>query len=387
MSENYIIIGGDLVATPSNQALFCAGDAEALLGKELKELLEGADHCIFNLETPLTDVLAPIQKCGPNLSAPAAAAAGYKAIGADILGLANNHILDQGAQGLDATRLALDRHGIRYFGADDTPAEAAAPCVFEWRGKKVGSYACAEHEFSIISDSCPGANPYDPLYSFDHVAELKDECDLVIVLYHGGKEHYRYPSPELQRICRKFVEVGADLVLCQHTHCIGCEEKYHGSTILYGQGNFLFDGNYAPAVAECWQTGLLLMLRDDLSVSYIPVIRKDNAVRLADDEQKQRIMRQFFARTTEIQTPDAIEKRYAVFAREMVETYLFAISSKGFGTRVLNKLSGGGYRKWYILRHYAKKHILAIQNYIECEAHRELLLNGLRERCRNTAAK
>ena len=63
-------------------------------------------------------------------------------------------------------------------------------------------YACAEHEFSIVSDKRPGADSYDPLESFDHVAKLKKQCDFIIVLYHGGKEHFRYPSPDLQKAFR-----------------------------------------------------------------------------------------------------------------------------------------------------------------------------------------
>lgn len=61
------------------------------------------------------------------------------------------------------------------------------------------------------------------------------------MLYHGGKEYYRYSSPNLQKTCRKMTEKGADLVLCQHSHCIGSYEEYNDSTILYGQGNFIFN--------------------------------------------------------------------------------------------------------------------------------------------------
>lgn len=70
---------------------------------------------------------------------------------------------------------------------------------------------------------------------------MSNACDYTIVLYHGGKEHYRFPSPNLQKYCRKFIEKGANIVICQHSHCIGCEENYKNGKIIYGQGNFLFD--------------------------------------------------------------------------------------------------------------------------------------------------
>ncbi len=376
MREKYIIIGGDCVATSSNRELFSAGEAEALLGKELKDLMDGADYRIFNLEMPLTDTLMPLPKHGPNLAAPTVVVTGYKAIGADILGIANN----QDVQGLAATKQTLEKAGIRYLGAGDTPVEAAAPCIFEWSGMKIGLYACAEHEFSIVSEKRPGVNPYDPLYSFDHVAQLKATCDFVIVLYHGGKEHYRYPSPNLQRICRKFVESGADLVTCQHTHCIGCEEKHLGGTILYGQGNFLYDDceGFTPEIMECWQTGLLLQVSSEFAIRYIPVVKHGNTTRLADEGEKEAILNAFFDRSSEIQQPGVIGEHYNKFAQTRLDGYLYLLSSKGIIIRILNKITGGKYHKWYVRRRYSQKNLLAIWNFIECEAHRELLIKGIK---------
>lgn len=56
--------------------------------------------------------------------------------------------------------------------------------------------------------------------------------------------------------CRKIVEKGADLVVCQHSHCIGCMEEYDKGTIIYGQGNFLFD----DSESIFWRTSLLLKI-------------------------------------------------------------------------------------------------------------------------------
>ena len=208
-----ILIGADLVPTHTNIDLFAAGDVRSLVGQELFQIIDEADYRIFNLEVPLTDQEKPILKCGPNLIAPTKCISGYQALGVDLLTLANNHILDQDQQGLDSTCAVLDAAGIAYTGVGKTPEEAAKPYIFECDGKQIGVYACAEHEFSIVTEHSAGANPIDLLESPDHVAALKAKCDYVIVLYHGGKEHYRYPSPNLQKVCRKLVEKGADLVI------------------------------------------------------------------------------------------------------------------------------------------------------------------------------
>lgn len=77
--------------------------------------------------------------------------------------------------------------------------------------------------------------------TFDYIAKLKTECDFVVVCYHGGKEKFRFPSPNMIRVFKKIADKGADIVIAQHTHCIGTYEEYKGSLLVYGQGNFIFD--------------------------------------------------------------------------------------------------------------------------------------------------
>mgnify|MGYP002235661412 CR=1 FL=1 len=101
---------------------------------------------------------------------------------------------------------------------------------------KIGFISFAEHEFTIASENTPGANPFNEEDAIRVIHSLKNECDYVVALYHGGIEHYRYPSPQLQHRCRRLVDSGADYVICQHSHCIGCYETYDNSTIVYGQG-------------------------------------------------------------------------------------------------------------------------------------------------------
>lgn len=370
-----ILIGADIVPTSSNIDLFASGDTYTLLGEELNNLLQNADYRIFNLEVPLTDREKPIPKCGPNLIAPTKCVEGYKSMHVDLLTLANNHILDQDQQGLESTCSVLDAAGIAYTGVGKTPEEAATPYIFECDGKRIGFYACAEHEFSIVTEHSAGANPIDLLETPDHVAALKEQCDYVIVLYHGGKEHYRYPSPNLQKVCRKLVEKGADLVVCQHSHCIGCEEKYQGGTIVYGQGNFLFDGSES----EFWQTSLLVRIGDDFEISYIPLKKNGNLVRYADKAEAAIILKEFRQRSLEIHDAIILREKYSQFAETYQDTYQLALSGVGSKLlfRVINKLSSYRFEKWFLNHWYRESNRLAIQNYIACEAHRELLVQGL----------
>ena len=372
-----ILIGADIVPTESNIKLFENGEVEKLVGSELYSVLENADYKIMNLEVPMTDTKKPIIKYGPNLIAPSNSVNGLKALGIDLFILANNHIMDQGSGGLKSTIDVLERASISYVGAGKNLAHAAKPLFFTVHGKKYGIYACAEHEFSIAGPDAPGANPFNPLESLTHVSHMKDQCDFAIVLYHGGKEHYRYPSPQLQAVCRKIIENGADLVVCQHSHCIGCEELYQQGTIVYGQGNFLFDG----LENEFWKTSLVISIDDNGIVDYIPLVKNGYSVRLARAEEKTDILKGFKRRSEQIKDPCFIVSEYASFAEMNLANYVMHLSGLDGNIifRILNKLSGQKLKKSFINR-YREQFGTAVSNYIECEAHRELLLESLKRK-------
>jgi len=372
----HVLIGADLVPTESNYPLFTSGDAKTLLGEKLQTVLAQAQYRIFNLEVPLADKNAPIEKWGPHLAAPTAAICGYQAIGADAVAVANNHILDQGVQGLESTLRVLKENNIGSFGAGDTLKEAAEPYFLALGDKKIGFYACTEHEFSVATESHAGANPFDPLETPDHVQALKAQCDYVIVLYHGGKENYRYPSPGLQKVCRKLVEKGADLVICQHSHCIGCLEEYRQGTIVYGQGNFLFD----HSEREGWQTGLLIRLDQDFCVSYLPLVKEGNTVRLAEGDAAERILEQFARRSAQIREPGEISRLYDACAREEKGWYLQVLAGKrSLVLRLANRLTGGRLQRWLTRKRFSGPAARGALNYISCESHRELLTRILEQ--------
>ncbi|NPV51416.1 MAG: CapA family protein [Candidatus Methanofastidiosum sp.] len=369
-----LIIAGDLVPTQSNIDLFSNADITALLGEELLSVWNSADIRIFNLEVPLTDKEDPIDKCGPNLIAPTSTVNGIKALNPSLLTLANNHILDQGMQGFKSTQDILNKNEIPFIGVGENLSEASKPYIFQKDGLKIGIYACAEHEFSIATKNTSGANPFDPLESFDHIVTLKSQCDYVIVLYHGGKEHYRFPSPYLQKVCRKMTEKGADLVVCQHSHCIGAYEQYNGSTIIYGQGNFIFD----LSESEYWQTGLLvkIIVSGSSRIEFIPICKSGNGIVIANDGQREKILNELEERSIKIRDEEFVEQQYRKLALENRNFYLSQISGfprwlRGIDKKILHgKL---------INSLFNKRKLACIRNIIECEAHRELLLKALNE--------
>lgn len=372
-----IYIGADLVPTDINKALFENGNGEALVGKELYEILKQSDLNVFNLEIPLTDVETPIVKFGNNLIAPTKTIHGYKALEPIFLTLANNHSLDQGEEGLTSTLNLLKNQDIAHAGAGSSLKEAKKPFIFEKEGIRIGFYLCVEHEFTVASCHTMGANPFDVLESFDEVLALKEQCDYVIVLYHGGKEFYRYPSPMLQRYCRKFIDRGANLVICQHNHCVGSREDYNGGSIIYGQGNFIFNSEFYINHKEFVKDSLLIRVeatKDSFIVSEVPIRSTEMGTRQATESEADETLTAYKQRSENIKDAHFVAQAYKDFADTHIKRYLREFIGRSCIIRAINALFGRKLMQLIL----GKTSYLAIQNYLECEAHHELFLRGIK---------
>lgn len=372
-----IIVGADVVSTDSNNALFEAGDVRTLVGETIYEIIQSSDASIFNIEGPLFEGENPITKCGPCLKMSSKSIIGLKQLRPGVVTLANNHIMDHGIDGLKNTIKCLDEAEIPFVGAGMNLADASKCHIIEKAGIKIGVYSVAEHEFAIADQTRPGANPFDPLESFDHISDLKDKTDFVVVLYHGGKEYYRYPSPYIQRVFKKMADKGANLVVAQHTHCIGAFEEYNGSLLVYGQGNFIFDGGDN----EFWNSGILVKLDIDksgYSYSFIPYIKEGGTICAVEEKDADSFLHDFYERSYNIKSSEFVNKTYDDYCRKSIDSYFSIIhgSTETLLFRVINKLS----RNHLLSNMYSLKQKNSLLNVIECEAHRELIINGLKNR-------
>lgn len=366
----------DIVPTKTNEQYFVAGDAAHLFGEEMLRYLASVDFRCFNLETPLTTSRDTALYPGPYLRAAPEAVNAIAKLDPSLLTLGNNHALDQGEAGFRETVATLTNAGLAYTGAGGNLEEAAKPFIVEADQGRIGIFNCSEYEFAAATERSCGANPYDPLASFDQVRALKERCDVVIVLYHGGKEFYRYPSPDLRRVCRKFADCGAALVICQHTHCIGCEETYRGSRIVYGQGNLLFDRKEN----EFKKTGMFVQCEVDggaiASIRYVPFRKAAECVRLADAGEAAAILEGFRERSGQIESEAFVRDQYDRLARESYGAYVQELLGRRRLVRLLNRLTRGR----FLDRYYTNRQALAVLNAISPENHGELLKAALRLR-------
>lgn len=291
-----LVICGDMSITDGSYKAFDEIDPKTAFNDVLDVFAQG-DRVIVNLECALTESENKIKKKGPNLKGPKNSADTLKAAGVTDCALSNNHIYDYGREGLKDTLEQLDRVGLKYTGIGKNYEDSRKNHTIVIDGITVTVVNVCEHEYTYATDIREGARPFDEFETMEDIRKAKESADYVIVIYHGGKEYCRYPSPRLAKACHEMVRCGADVVLCQHSHIIGVYEKFEGAHIMYGQGNFHFV-KYMDK--DFWQEGLVALLditEKGIDIDFVPVKAMDNGIRLANEEEKAQIMNDLWARS------------------------------------------------------------------------------------------
>jgi len=362
-----VLIGGDVCPIGKNLPYFRDGDAESIFNDLLKEFHE-ADLSIVNLECPLVDRDSPIQKTGPNLRVPTGCIAGFQQAKIDVVTLANNHIMDHGPEGLKNTLKEFEKAGISTVGAGKNLTEARQMLIKKINNIRIGILGIAEHEFSIATENSWGANPLDLIDYVRNIKSNEGNFDYLIVLFHGGNEHYPFPSPRLKKACHFLVEMGADAVIIQHTHCPGCYETYRNSYIIYGQGNLIFD---MPNSEKSFYEGFLvrLSIEENLQtkmkiIPYIQSHRQTGTMKM--DKNTEQLFRDEIERRSCLIADDAfVLERWIEFCRNKEDQYLNRLTGHNRILKLLNKY--GLFVKFFSSDIF----LYRLQNIICCESHRE----------------
>lgn len=343
-----IMLGADLVPTENTEKYFIAKDLDTLFGK-VKNLPKTVDRCIVNLEFALTNLNAATKKFGPNLKADPLCADAIKEFGVTDVLLSNNHVFDFAVEGFVDTMKNLDRVGIPYTGVGENDTLSRKPYIIEKDGQKVGIINVCEHEYSYALPNRMGTNPFNPFVTMQDVRALRKEVDHLIVCYHGGKEHCRYPSPRLRDLCRELVNNGADLVVTQHSHCIGCYEEFNGGQIVYGQGNFHFCYDNKT---DLWNTSLILMLdiTDKINVEFIPIVSSGTGIDLAEGDKKEEILTAFYKRNEELKNGKWLDG-WKAFCEEQKGSYFYMATRHPEGSEMRRQM---------------------LAHHLDCEAHTDV---------------
>lgn len=343
---------------------------------QVKPIIASADYSIVNFEFPIVlnkKTAKPIPKCGPNLEGTIESVAAIKYAGFKCCTLANNHILDQGKQCCLDTKNELEKAGIDTVGVGANLGESSEYLLKQINGENLAIINCCEHEFSIASESEAGANPLNPIRQYYAILEAKKHADYVLVIVHGGHEHFQLPSPRMLETYRFFIDAGADAVVNHHQHCYSGYEMYNGKPIFYGLGNFCFDKQGCRN--STWNEGYMVILsfeRQKIEYELTPYIQCNEKTTIdlvkdrTDFDKSIKSLNDIIkdAETLNIE----VNKYYQTcikYERMALEPYYGKVLSKLYSIGVLpNTIKG--------------KKVNNILNHIECESHRDKILYALK---------
>lgn len=377
MKDIIIVIAGDLLPSGNNLPFFIGGDGNSLYGEEILNLFNNADFSIINLEGPLTDSDKQQWKVDPILKAPQRTINGIKSLGVSAVALANNHISDYLQQGYLDTIKALSKAEIDYVGAGDCCKSVKNYLTLNLNRRNICIYNVSETFFNSPDEHAAGVNLYDEWRVLNEIKDLKSKHDYLIVIYHGGAEEFPYPTPMIKKRFHRMADCGADFITAQHTHCVGCEEWYNGSYLLYGQGNFMFARMKNPITKRGLVSQIIIQENGEVSIKHHLV--KVNAQDCLEYDGDQDFS-DFVARSNELKDDNLIVTKYEEFAYNNNKIrYRNLKVCKGWtlGNLLLSRTLRNFHQKHYV-EFYSANHLLRMMILHEGERYNEDFLACLR---------
>jgi poly-gamma-glutamate capsule biosynthesis protein CapA/YwtB (metallophosphatase superfamily) len=210
--------------------------------------LRSAHICFGNVEGTFLNEGGNPKGTGPNVYCfrqPVSYAKYYTDNGFNLLSVANNHIADFGETGMQSTTSVLKQLPVAFAGLAKAPTT-----IITVRGKKIGLAAFAPHK------GCVSMNDHANTAAI--VRQLKKQCHIVIVSFHGGAEgvdathvpkrteiFFGQNRGNVYAFAHAMIDAGADMVIGHGPHVPRAMELYKNKFIAYSLGNFCTYGMFS----------------------------------------------------------------------------------------------------------------------------------------------
>lgn len=369
-----ILISGDFC--PSERLFNLVNNEEKnySIFNDISNVLNNVDYRILNLEAPIVDekdtLTKKIKKYGPNLFCNENVIFFLMKYNINLVTLANNHIYDYGDEGIKKTLSSLKVSNIDFVGAGININEAKKITYKDIKGIRFSFINFCEHEFSIATDEYGGANPLDIVDNTYQIKKAKENSDYVIVIIHGGHEHYQLPSPRMKKTYRFFADMGADVIVNHHQHCYSGYEIYKKTPIFYGIGNFCFDS--AKMNFTSWNHGFsieLIFKRNIKEVTFKihPYVQCREIPKLSslNDEESKQFEVNINQLNKIICDDDLLLKEYICFSKKKEKIMLSIFEPYNRFFYFINNILS-----FFIFK---RNRLLLTKNFIYCESYYDLI--------------
>jgi poly-gamma-glutamate capsule biosynthesis protein CapA/YwtB (metallophosphatase superfamily) len=224
---------------------------------EVGALLRQADITTANLEGAISTRGIPVPNKEFHFRGPRALLTGARQYGGlDVVTLANNHVMDYGAEALSDTLNAARASGIATIGAGMNLGRASRRVLIESGGLRIAflGYSDVNPAGFIATSTSPGTAKADVDAIARDVTAARRSADLVVCWFHWGVELERTPNERQQQFAAAALSAGAKVVLGAHPHVLGAVERRAGHSIVaWTLGNFVFPSGKAVTL----QTAIL----------------------------------------------------------------------------------------------------------------------------------
>lgn len=280
-----LLFAGDLFLTDILQEKYDRNGISAAAAPELLDVTRSADIFMLNQEFPFGTTGEAVEDKEYTFRVDPKYVSVLPELGADIVTLANNHMLDFGREPLRETLSALDGAGILHVGAGLNLAEASSLKTIEAGGWTIGFLGATrvipEHSWTASRSNSGLFTTYDPTKLLEEVQAAKETCDYVVVYVHWGVERNTEPEDYQKTLARQYIDAGADAVIGAHPHVLQGIEYYHGKPIFYSLGNFIFANRaYETMMAE------LTLTDSGVDVRVIPCVSTANQMGLMNSGER-----------------------------------------------------------------------------------------------------
>lgn len=236
-----LVLTGDLMLVRSVRAPTRAQRAG------VRRLLGRAHAVVGNLEGPLGPCLPGGNRYFPRLCTRRAMLAHLGALGFTAVSIANNHMLDAGHRGLDATRKAVGRAGVassRPVAGSHWPRRCRGTEAVQLLRLRVGPYPVLLLAFNATQPRYPPLGfpaPVSPRTVGECVAHAVRAGHAVIASLHYGREYVSFVRPADLRLVEAAVRAGARVVVGHHPHVPRAAGEMGGAFVAWSLGNFASD--------------------------------------------------------------------------------------------------------------------------------------------------
>ncbi|MFH1529356.1 MAG: CapA family protein [Pseudomonadota bacterium] len=165
-------------------------------------------------------------------------------VGFNLMSIANNHVRDYGAEGIEETQKWLKKLGrkgrLHFAGAGKDIDEAATVAIFEVKGVRI-AFAAVSIGTQATSKRAGVVSTHKPDAALKALKGAN--ADIRILSMHAGKERELEPVGYQKNLARRAVkDFGVDLVIGHHPHVVQGIERYGEGLIFYSLGNFALRG-------------------------------------------------------------------------------------------------------------------------------------------------